>query len=360
MPARILILSAAMGAGHDGVARELQRRLIAKGADAEVHDYLALLPGRMGLVYRGVYAGQLRFAPASYEWLYRSVDRGVLSPVARRLGAMGKRRVRRLARGFDIVISTYPLGCQAIGTLRADGELPIPAVSFLTDVEVHSLWLHHGIDRAFTVWGSSAVAVAAAGVPAHVVGPVLPEYYLLSGTTQERAIGRELLGVGPSQIVVLIVAGSWGVGDVAGTARAIRDAGVGVPVVLCGRNAALLRQLDDEPGVLALGWSDQVRRLLAASDVLVHNAGGLSCLEGFAMGVPVIGYACLPGHGDRNARAMAQAGVAADARSEAELISEIRRLAGTADGAAMASRALSLFVGDPTDDLIDLALSTVR
>lgn len=356
----VLIISAAMGAGHDGVAYELKRRLHARGAHAEVVDYLEMLPARMGPFYRGFYQQQLKHLPASYEWLYGKMDRGVIAPIAAWLGQMGKRKVRKAARGFDVVISTYPLGCQATGALRRSGKLPIPAVGFLTDVDVHALWLHKGLDKNLTVWHGSAVeAINRAGVPSHAVGPVLPDTFLTPATAAERAEGRELLGVADDDHLVLLVGGSWGVGGIGDTARAIRDAGVGTPVVLCGRNEDLLKELDREDGVIALGWTKEVRRLLAAADVMVHNAGGLSCLEGFAVGVPVIGYACLPGHGHRNSLAMKQAGVAADATTEAELIAEIRRLSRTAEGAAMAARARGMFLTDPTDELLELAQAPV-
>ena len=356
----VLIISAAMGAGHDGVAYELERRLLARGAQAKVVDYLEMLPARMGPFYRAFYAGQLKYAPASYEWLYGKIDRGVLAPIAQWLGQMGQRQVRKTARGFDVVVSTYPLGCQATGALRKKGKLAIPAVGFLTDVDVHGLWLHKGIDRNLTVWHGSAVeAIDRTGVPSHAVGPVLPETFLEPASARERIEGRELLGVTEEQTLVLVVAGSWGVGDIARTAREIRDSGVGTPVVLCGRNDALVAELDKEEGITALGWTKDVRRLLAASDAVVHNAGGLSCLEGFAVGVPVIGYACLPGHGHRNSLAMKQAGVAADAVTPADLISEIRRLAKTEEGAAMVQRARDLFLIDPTDELLELAQAPV-
>jgi UDP-N-acetylglucosamine:LPS N-acetylglucosamine transferase len=355
-----LIISAAMGAGHDGVAYELQRRLLARGAHAKVYDYLEMLPVRMGPFYRGFYQQQLKHAPASYEWLYGKMDRGVIAPIAAYLGQMGKRKVRKIARDYDVVISTYPLACQATGALRRAGKLPIPAVGFLTDVDVHALWLHKGLDRNFTVWHGSAVeAIDRAGVPSHAVGPVLPDAFLSPATAAERAEGRALLGVDATEHVVLLVGGSWGVGGIGTTARAIRDSGVGTPVVLCGRNEDLLKELDDEPGIVALGWTKEVRRLLAASDVLVHNAGGLSCLEGFAVGVPVIGYACLPGHGHRNSLAMKAAGVAADATTEVELTDEIRRLSRTAAGAAMVAQARGMFLADPTDELLELAQSPV-
>jgi UDP-N-acetylglucosamine:LPS N-acetylglucosamine transferase len=356
----VLIISAAMGAGHDGVAYELERRLHARGAEAKVYDYLEMLPARMGPFYRGFYQQQLKHAPASYEWLYGKMDRGVIAPIAAYLAQMGKRKVRKLARDYDVVISTYPLGCQATGALRKQGKLAIPAVGFLTDVDVHALWLHKGIDKNFTVWHGSAVeSINRVGVHAQAVGPVLPSTYLEPATDVERIEGRELLGLKDHEHMVLLVGGSWGVGNIGKTARAVRDAGVGTPVVLCGRNEELLQELDHEDGIVALGWTKEVRRLLAAADVLIHNAGGLSCLEGFAIGVPVIGYACLPGHGHRNSLAMEQAGVASDATTESELISEIRRLSRTPEGAAMVARARGMFLTDPTDELLELAQAPV-
>jgi processive 1,2-diacylglycerol beta-glucosyltransferase len=356
----VLIISAAMGAGHDGVAFELERRLHARGAEARVVDYLDLLPGRMGPFYRAFYHGQLKYAPSSYEWLYGKMDRGVIAPVAAWLGQRGQRRVRRLARHHDVVVSTYPLGCQATGALRQKGKLKIPAVGFLTDVDVHGLWLHPGIDLNMTVWQGSAVeAINRVGSPSQAVGPVLPAAFVSPSTTAERAEGRALMGLGPEATAVLVVAGSWGVGDIGRTARAIRDAGAGTPVVLCGRNETLREELDAEDGIVAIGWTSEVRRLLAAADVLVHNAGGLSCLEGFAVGVPVIGHACLPGHGHRNAEAMRDAEVAAYAESTEDLVREIRRLARTPEGAAMVARAKALFRTDPTDQLLEMAVQPV-
>ena len=355
----VLIVSASMGAGHDGVAHELERRLLARGAHAEVVDYLTLLPSRFGPFYRAVYEGQLKYAPSSYEWLYGRIDRGLLAPVARRLGQLGKRPVRRLVSrgGHDLVVSTYPLGCQATGALRKAGKLGVPAVGFLTDVDVHGLWLHPGVDLNLAVYeGSARIAQSRVGTPSHAVGPVLPAAFREPVTPQERAESRARLGVTDTDaVLVLVVAGSWGVGQVAETARAIAASGVGTPVVLCGRNEELRAELDRDDIGIALGWTKDVRAVLAGCDVMVHNAGGLSCLEGFAVGMPVVGHACLPGHGHRNAEAMRDAGVAALADTTEDLIGELRRLARTPEGAAMAQRARALFLSDPTDELLALA-----
>lgn len=44
---RIVILSARVGAGHDGAAAELTRRMRDKGFEVTRHNFLDLLPGRL-------------------------------------------------------------------------------------------------------------------------------------------------------------------------------------------------------------------------------------------------------------------------------------------------------------------------
>ena len=49
---RVLVVSASMGAGHDGAARELVRRLKAEGHEAEMRDFLTCPPLRIGVLLR--------------------------------------------------------------------------------------------------------------------------------------------------------------------------------------------------------------------------------------------------------------------------------------------------------------------
>ncbi|MFI6254099.1 UDP-N-acetylglucosamine--N-acetylglucosamine transferase, partial [Streptomyces sp. NPDC051016] len=50
-----------------------------------------------------------------------------------------------------------------------------------------------------------------------------------------------------------------------------------------------------------------------------QNAGGLTSLEAFAAGLPVASYRCIPGHGQTNAAALDEAGLAAWIRDPADL-----------------------------------------
>ena len=342
----VLVVSASMGAGHDGVANELARRWRAQGTPVTVVDFLSILPFGVGRVLKSGYSVQLNHAPASYDWMYDALDRmPLLDRVTEMVSGWGRRRLARQARRgrYRLAVATYPLAGRALGQLRREGRLPIPAVTFLTDVDVHATWLDADTDLYLAVYdGSARCATARTGRPARATGPVLPPALSEPVSPAERSQARA--GLAAEAPIVLVATGSWGVGSVRSAVLALRDAGT-LPVVMCGRNEGLRRSLD-LPGIRALGWTSDVRSLYAAADVVVHNAGGLSSLEAFAAGVPVIGHGCLPGHGQRNARAMAEAGVAALAADEADLVRLVGELAGTAAGHAMAARARSLFADD--------------
>src|SRR5436305_3022656 len=96
--------------------------------------------------------------------------------------------------------------------------------------------------------------------------------------------------------------------------------------------------------------------LMTAADALVENAGGLTCMEAFASGLPVVTYLPIAGHGRDNAELMARAGVNRYARTEDELHDVLRRT--TADGperTQMVEAGRALFVADPADDVEELA-----
>src|SRR6185437_14977887 len=99
----------------------------------------------------------------------------------------------------------------------------------------------------------------------------------------------------PAGRLALVVAGSWGVGEIEETALDIAATGEATPVVLCGRNDVLRARLLRLGIPYALGWVDDMVSLMHAVDVMVENAGGSMALEGMASGLPVITYRPLPG-----------------------------------------------------------------
>jgi processive 1,2-diacylglycerol beta-glucosyltransferase len=320
-PSRVLIISGSVGAGHDGAARELAARLERSGVQVEVRDFLDAVPRLVARLLREGYAAAVGRAPLAFEFLFRRLERrGVLWGVEQLICAHATRTVARWAARFgpDAVVATYPLAGQAIGTLRADGRLQVPTYTYLTDPAVHVSWLHPAVDSHLTVTAATAVHGAAAyDVALDVAGPLVPEHFSRRLPAAELASLRAELAPGQSRPLALLVAGSLGLGDMGATVEDVVAAGF-TAVVLCGRNDGLRRTLAG-PGVVALGWRDDVHRLLQAADVLVQNAGGLSFTEALVAGLPAVTYRPIPGHGRANARVLDEAGLAPWARDRADL-----------------------------------------
>lgn len=315
---RVLIVSASMGAGHDGAARALAAQLDAGGHQAVHKDFLTSGPLRIGSALRRGYEFELKHMPSAYDATYRLWYRVPwLCPlVAWLVTLLTRRRVLRWVRECraDVVVSTYPLSTLCLGRLRTTGRLQVPAVNFITDFGVHPLWVHRGIDLNLTVHdGPARVASARTGRAAIACGPVVSPAFD-PANLPGRSVARERLGIPLDANAVLVVAGSWGVGDVESTWRAIVQDRRFTPVVVCGRDQRLLTQvslLARESGseAVVLGWTDEMPALMAACDALVENAGGLTSLEAMRAGLPVVSFHPIAGHGKENAAGMAAAGV---------------------------------------------------
>jgi processive 1,2-diacylglycerol beta-glucosyltransferase len=331
-PANVMILSASMGAGHDGAAHEMAARLRAAGHQAEVRDFLDAGPLRIGRLLRRGYEIELKHIPSAYDATYRLWYRVPwLCPLISWLVCLlTHRRVLRWVRRGDIgiVVSTYPLATLCLGRLRALGRLRIPAINFITDFGVHPLWVHRGIDLNLAVHqGPADDARRQTGRPSIACGPLVAASYEpgVAATAKIRAEARAELGLAPDARAVLIVAGSWGVGRVAETFRLVGSDAAYVPIVVCGRDetlrARLQREADALPGPsVVLGWTDRMPRLMAACDALIENAGGLTSLEALRIGLPVVSYDPIAGHGRENTAAMARAGVSLLAADEPGLL----------------------------------------
>jgi processive 1,2-diacylglycerol beta-glucosyltransferase len=341
---RVLVVSGSVGAGHDGAARELARRLAGAGAVAEVRDFLDAVPLPVARFLREGYAAVLGLAPPAFEFLFRRLERhGALWRAERLLCAMAEDTVARWIADVrpDVVVSTYPLAGQTLGTMRADGRVSAPVVSYLTDPAVHASWLHPAVDAHLTVTAATArQGELDYGMPFVVAGPLVPERFARVPDLEDLVDLRRELDLPTDRPVALLVAGSLGLGDVVPTVQHVIAAGL-ASVVLCARNEALRRRLDRVPGAVPLGWRTDVHRLMHVADVLVQNAGGLSFTEAFVAGLPAVTYRPIPGHGRANARVLDAAGLAPWAGGPEEL-------AGLLHSRSLATRTPPV-VDDPTD-----------
>lgn len=354
---RFLIVSASMGGGHDGAARELQSRLRAEGNEATMVDFLDAMPAGAGTFVRLSYKWELRWTPWLYELTYRLwyLAPSMAGPMVTLIGLITNRRMRRWRDETqpDAIVSTYPLASLVLGNERLRGRLDVPVATFITDFAVHPLWTHPGVDEHFCVHPQAAAQAAKqANGPASAPGPLVPERFSTALPTREAA--RRHLGIPQDERVVLLVAGCWGVGDIGGTFDDVLATGGYTPLAVCGNNERLRRKLERRHAGRVMGWTDEMPILMAAADVLVQNAGGLSCMEAFAAGLPVVSYRPIAGHGRENAVDMERAGVAAYARKACELGADLDRVSGP-ERERLTAAGHAMFAGDAAASTMRLA-----
>ncbi|MER0448414.1 UDP-N-acetylglucosamine--N-acetylglucosamine transferase [Streptomyces sp. Edi4] len=344
----ITIVSASVGAGHDGAADALATQLEAAGFEVDRLDFLDLLPAGLGRVLSGAYHRLLTAAPSGYQRIYAATERsGSPGPVVRALFRSAERRtLRAIGPRPRAVVSTYPGASQVLGALRRRGRLHVPVLTYLTDFSVHPLWAAPGIDAhlaAHPVPAAQAKALGAARVT--VTGPVTGARFTATGEP-ERQAARDRFGLPHDGALALLVAGSWGVGPVRESAAEIRDSAIAEPVIVCGRNSALAEQLRAEGFPYVHEWVGDMPMLMHACDVLVQNAGGLTSIEAFASGLPVASYRCIPGHGRTNAAALDEAGLAVWIRESQDLPSVLSDLVKGPRGERQRAAGLALFSSD--------------
>ncbi|ABL81065.1 MULTISPECIES: glycosyltransferase [unclassified Nocardioides] len=312
---RVAVITGSYGAGHNSAAREIARVLTTAGCEVAIHDVVTLLPWRIGPILRRVYYAQLRRRPNSWGTTLRLLEPGrAAHRLVTWLLAFAAAPVVEATRGCDLVVTTHPFGAQALGHARTTGDLAVPAVTYLTDTSVHPLWIHPRVDLNLAIHDVAAAEARRWGGRTDVVRPLIPTRREAPAPIHGEPRAADITGPW-----ALVTGGSLGMGQLAATARDILEDGQMTPVVLCGTDDRLRRRLARIPGVVALGWRDDIPDLMAACDCIVQNAGGFTSLEALASGKPVITYRPLPGHGVANSANLEAAGLIPWARTPEEL-----------------------------------------
>ena len=359
---RVLLLSASSGAGHVRAAQALEKAFISRGDCAVEHvDVIQHVSRVFQRVYDKAYISMVRRAPELMGVLYERTDRPWEKMRQRlivdRLNTQPMIRMLKRVQP-DLCIATHFLPAEIIAWLIAKRKLRTRNAIVVTDYDVHAMWLCRTVNRYYVAIPEAAEYLAGIGVPREIIRvtgiPVDP----LFAVSLDKTAARKHLGLDPAATIVLIAAGGYGIGPVE---QLVRDLlALKRPwqiVAIAGKSEDVKKKLDAVaasagdlqsglPRLVAVGFTKEMDQYMAAADLLVGKAGGLTTSEALARALPMALIEPIPGQEERNADHLLEEGAAircnnlpAAAWKIAGLLDDAARLARMKDAARKLGRA---------------------
>jgi processive 1,2-diacylglycerol beta-glucosyltransferase len=323
---RVLLLSASSGAGHVRAAQALEKAFSVRGDCIVEHiDALHYVSKIFQRLYDKTYIAMVRRAPELMGVLYERTDQPWHQPRRRlALDRLNTAPMIRLLKRIqpDLCVATHFLPAEIIAWLIGKRKLRARHAIVVTDYDVHAMWLCRTVDRYYVAIDEAAEYLARIGVPREklkVTGiPIDP----LFSQSLDRAAARKHLGLDAEATVILVAAGGYGIGPVE---QLVKDLlALQRPwqiVAIAGKSEKIRKRLEEmakDAGNLPsrsrrlcpVGFTTEMDQYMAAADLMVGKAGGLTTSEALAHALPMALVEPIPGQEERNADHLLEAGAA--------------------------------------------------
>jgi processive 1,2-diacylglycerol beta-glucosyltransferase len=322
------------GAGHRRAAEAIASALSRGPHDVETEliNIVDFMNDTVHQLYQTFRTRVMAEAPHVFGQLYSWADKGPRESESlfdRLLLGLEVSSLRSLAdyirsASCDLAIHTHFFSAEIAAFLRRKQQISLPHVVVTTDYFSHSLWYQHPCEL-FTVaspdagtylqlLGGRQQQVALTGVP---VDPAFARERLdRKEVAKDTARRAHQIGAGERHPRILL--STTGTSPEA-AARSLEDLSTASRplqiTVLAGGSSERKQALDAvEAGerhlVNILGSRDDMPELLAAADVAIGKAGGLTCSEAMAVGCPMAFLKPRPDQEEQNADFLLERGAA--------------------------------------------------
>lgn len=323
---RVLLLSATSGAGHVRAAQALEKAFAARGDCVVEHiDALQHVSKIFQRIYNKSYISMVQRVPELMGVLYDRTDQPWQHPRRRlALDRLNTQPMIRLLKRIqpDLCVATHFLPAEIMAWLIAKRKLRARNAIVVTDYDVHAMWLCRTVDRYYVAIDEAAEYLARIGVPREALRitgiPIDP----LFAKPLERAAARKHLGLNGEATVILVAAGGYGIGPVEQLVRDLLALQRPWQIVAIAGKAEKIRKRLEEVAKAAgklkdgssklcpVGFTTEMDQYMAAADLLVGKAGGLTTSEALARALPMALIEPIPGQEERNADHLLEAGAA--------------------------------------------------
>jgi processive 1,2-diacylglycerol beta-glucosyltransferase len=321
---KVLITYASAGDGHKKAAQALYEVFLNSYNDRAkvvLIDALEYTTPVFGFCYRHVYEIMIRYMPWLWGFFYYTLNNRFFfagaAPFRRLINGVNSHRLKAflLREDFDAVLSTHFFAPEIVSHLKEKGLSRARLINIVTDFRPHRFWAGKGIDGYFVASDDTKTDLIKIGVDSGKISvsgiPVNKGF--VSMALKKNA--RESIGVKEDMFTVLLMGGGLGVGPIEKILLNLQRLDLDFQVIaVCGRNKMLADKLERlrkvlDKKVFVYGFSDEVDKLMAASDIMISKSGGVTVSESLAAGLPVITLRPIPGQETGNAEFLSGAGI---------------------------------------------------
>jgi processive 1,2-diacylglycerol beta-glucosyltransferase len=336
---RVLLLYSPDHSGHKMAATALREVFHLRHPEIEVRgiNLIKYTNPLLGAAASKTYLGLIRNNPALWRYFYDNPGLKRRTEKLRDLLYLSSYvHLRGIVEDYhpDVVVCTQAFPCIIVDKYKNLTGKKLPLVGVVTDFFANLYWKLNSVDLFCVateeskhdfihMGGASPEKIEVTGIP------IRPRFETLPLRQAPSANG--------SPKTVLLMGGVRGLGPIFSVAEKLCGLRSDVRVTaVAGRNKRLRKKLESlrsryPDRIEVLTYVDNVHELMAASDLLVSKAGGITTSECLARKLPMVLVSPIPGQEMKNAALLVKKKVAV--------------LAGNADAAA---RAADLLLGDDT------------
>ena len=314
---RILILSAATGGGHMRAAHALEEAIRRKSPETEVRvvDFLKEISPILDKTICDGYHFLATKTPKVFGKLYQKTNEETpFSQIVPKFNSLFCQELVPLMEEFrpDVVVTTHPFATEMISRLKEKGALFAPLICIMTDYGPHKAWFADRVDAYIVSAQDMVEEMVMMGVDRNKIFPFgIPVHGVFFYKEDKNKLQQEL-GLTPGLPTILIMAGSFGVTNIAKIYRSI--AVIDMPfqmIVITGRNQRLYDYfseiIPESPKKTKLVFfTNEVEKYMHASDLIITKPGGLTVSEALACNIPLAVFDAIPGQEEDNANFLLQ------------------------------------------------------
>lgn len=325
MKNRLLILSTSIGAGHAKAGEALCEAYTANhGGEAYHIDFLRYASPTFGPWVEQMYYALTKHTPSVYKLLYKLADHP-LSPVKKSEIIIGLSKYKELVKKYqpDAIIATHFFPAAVVSYLYP--RFPIPNSLVITDYTVHHIYINSNTNLYFAGYDGMAGELQKLGVcQSRIRVTGIPVRSCFATQLNRNAI-RQKLELDSSRRVILIMSGGNAIGPLVEVLETLSRLNEEFQVIaIAGHNQKTYQELQKVLTTAGLrgrilGFVDNVHEYMAAADLLISKAGGLTVTEALAVSLPMLIVRPTPGQEEANASFLTEAGAALHLKNTDEL-----------------------------------------